>query len=225
VKAALDHEVPRMYEFEAIVILAAAFIIVYMIGGLRNRKLLVRYSRAIKKQLQPKSEFIGFRPLGSSGLRVLCNMKKDMPLSKIEMAVSLVDRENVMHYPLALVTKERDRVTIWATSKARPTLSFEICQKTENPYKKRPAGLALRDHVIYQEGLTKHFNMASSNEARARDVLRDQEFEGSLLRARNFLTYLLVDEAESRIFLTGKLTEESLEPLLEVALASARGID
>jgi len=213
-----------MYEFEAIVILAAAFIIVYMIGGLRNRKLLVRYSRTIKKQLQPKSEFIGFRPLGSSGLRTLCNMKTDMPLSKIEMAVSLVDRENAMHYPLALVTKEHDRVTIWATSKARPTFSFEICQKTENRSKNRPAGLALKDHVIDQEELKKHFNMASSNEAKARDVLRDQGFEGSLLRARSFLTYLLMDQAESRIFLTGKLTEESLELLLEVALASARGI-
>jgi len=213
-----------MYEFEAIVILAAAFIIVYMIGGLRNRKLLVRYSRTIKKQLQPKSEFIGFRPLGSSGLRALCNMKTDMPLSKIEIAVSLVDRENVMHYPLALVTKEHDRVTIWATSKARPTFSLEICQKTEGPPKRRPAGLVLKDHVICQEELTKHFNMASSNEAKAKDVLRDQEFEGSLLCARDFLTYLLVDEAESRIFLTGKLTEESLELLLKVALASAKGI-
>jgi len=224
VKAAPDHEVPGMYEFEAIVILAAAFIIVYMMGGIRNRKLLVKYSRAIKKQLQPNSEFIGFRPLGSSGLRALCNMKTDMPLSKIEMAVSLVDRENVMHYPLALVTKEHDRVTIWATSKAKPTFSFEICQKTENLSKKRPAGITLKDHVIDQEELTKHFNMALSNEARARDVLRDQEFEGSLLRARDFLTYLLVDQAESRIFLTGKLTGESLELLLEVALASARGI-
>jgi len=214
-----------MYEFEAVVILAAIFIIVYMIGGVRNRRLLVRYSKSTKKHLQPKSEFIGFRPLGSSGFRARCNMKTGIPFSSIEMAVSLVDRENIMHYPLALLTKEYDRVTIWATLRAKPTFSLEICSKTGRPSQKRPAGLVLREALLDQIELKRHFSMASSDEARAGDVLRDKELQGSLLRATDFLKYLLIDEAESRVFLTGKLTEESLGILLDIALASGKGID
>jgi len=214
-----------MNEFEAIVILAAIFIIVYIVGAFRNRQLLVKYSKIVKKQLQPKSEYVGFRPLGSSGLRVLSNMNKEVPLSRIETAISLMDRENIMHYPLALLTKEHDRVTIWATLRAKPTFSLEIYSKTGRPSEKRPAGLVLREVPLDQIELKRHFSMASSDEARARDVLRNKDLQGSLLRATDFLKYLLIDQAESRVFLTGKLTEESLGILLDIALVSGKGIE
>jgi len=211
-------------EFEAIVILAAAFIIVYIVGGLRNRKILVRYSRILKSRMQPKSEFLGFRQFGSSGFRAISNMKRESPLSKIEIAISLVDRENVMHYPLSLITKEHDTVSIWAFPKTKPGLSLEVCPKAK-PTPKRPNGLMLDSIAIGQEKLEECFQAATSDKAKARNVLSDRRFVDSILRARSFLRYLLIDQAESRLFLTGKLTEESLGLLLDVATVLGQVID
>ena len=213
-----------MYEFEAIVILAATFIIIYIIGAFRNRKLLVKYSRLIKRQVQSISEYTGFRPLGSNGFRALANMKEETPLSKLEIAVSLVDRENVMHYPLSILTKERDRVTMWAFPRAKPSFSLEITPNTGNPSQNRPAGLNLTDTPIDQEDLKKTFLMASSNKRKAGEVISDDEITSKLLRARDFLGYLLIDEKDSRIFLTGRLTEETLGPLIDLVMASGEKI-
>jgi len=207
-----------MYEFEAIVILAATFIIVYIIGAFRNRKLLVKYSRLIKSQVQSMSEYTGFRPLGSNGFRALINMNKEQPLSKIEIAVSLVDRENVMHYPLSLLTKEHDKVTMWVFPKVRPKFSLEITPNTGNPPQKRPAGLNLTDMPIDRQDLKEAFLVASSNKRKAEETINDGEITSKLLRTRDFLSYFLIDEGSSRIFLTGKLTEESLGPLIDLAV-------
>jgi len=198
------------------------FIIAYTVGAFRNRQLLVKYSKIVKKQLQPKSEYVGFRPLGSSGLRVLGNMNKVAPLSRIEIAISLVDRENIMHYPLALITKEHDRLTVWGFPRVKPAFSLEVCARIGRPFQKRSLELTLKDSTLDQGEVKKFFHIASSNEIKARDILCDDEFACSLLHAKDFLRYLLVDEAKSHIFLTGKLTEESLGLLLDVVMASGR---
>jgi len=211
-----------MNEFEAIVILAAVFIIAYIVGAFRNRQLLVKYSKIVKKQLQPKSEYVGFRPLGSSGLRVLSNMNKEAPLSRMEIAISLVDRENIMHYPLTLITKEHDRLTVWGFLRVKPAFSLEVYSRIGRPFQKRSQELKLKDTTMGQGEIKKFFHVTSSNEIKARDMLCDDEFAGSLLHAKDFLRYLLVNEAESHIFLTGKLTEQSLGPLLDIVMASGR---
>jgi hypothetical protein len=206
-----------MNEFETIVILAAAFIIAYIIGGLRNRKILVGYSRILKAHMQSKSDFLGFRQFGSSGFRATSNMKKESPLSKIEVAVSLVDRENVMHYPLSLITKENDRVSIWASPRTKPSFNLEIYPRGKS-IPKRPNGLILDTIKIDQGELEEFYQAATSDKAKAGGVLEDDRFVRVLLRVRPFLRYLLVDKSESRMFLIGRLTEESLGLLLEIVI-------
>lgn len=79
--------------------------------------------------------------------------------------------------------------------------------------------------AIGQEKLEECFQAATSDKAKARNVLSDRRFVDSILRARSFLRYLLIDQAESRLFLTGKLTEESLGLLLDVATVLGQVID
>jgi hypothetical protein len=151
-------------------------------------------------------------------------MKNSLPLSKMEIAVSLVDRENVMHYPLSLLTKECDKVTVWAFLRGKPPFSLEVCSKGTKPLSRRPKGLALNATSLGKEELEKFFQIASSADAKARNLLNDNKLTSSLVRAREFLEYLLIDEGESRIFMTGRLTEKSLDPLLDIVMLSGRSI-
>lgn len=212
-----------MNEYEAIVILAAVFIVFYIVGSVRNRRLLVGYSQAIKKHIGSMSEFVGFRPYGSSGFRALSNMNKENPLSRMEIAVSLVDRENVMHYPLALITNEHDKLTVWGFLRRPAGLSLEICSRKDHAsFQKQRAGLTLTETVIAGEELGALFRVSSSDRARATGILLDDELQDRLRRAKNFLRYLLIDERESRVFLTGKLTSKSLGPLLDLVILSGK---
>jgi len=216
-------EADAMNEYEAIVIIAAVFIVFYIVGSVRNRRLLVGYSQAIKKHIGSISEFVGFRPYGSSGFRALGNMKKEIPLSKMEIAVSLVDRENVMHYPLALITNEHDKITVWGFLRRTPGLSLEICSRKDHAsFQKQRVGLALTETVMGGQELEALFRVSSSDRARATGILLDNELQDRLRQARNSLRYLLIDERESRVFLTGKLTSESLGPLLDLVILSGK---
>lgn len=211
-----------MNEFQTIVIVAALFIIFYLIGTVRNRRLLVRYSRIIKRQLQPTSDFIGFRPFGSSGFRAIINMKKEMPISKIEIAISLVDRENIMHYPLALFTKENDKVTVWAIPRSIPKFNLEILSKMRSTAEKRSAAMKLKNIDMEHDELNRFFLFSTSDENRSKNFL--SEIIDDLLRVKHSLSYLFVDEKESCIFLTGKLTKKSLESLLEIVRITIKRI-
>ncbi|MBS7651262.1 hypothetical protein KEJ35_07955 [Candidatus Bathyarchaeota archaeon] len=209
-----------MYEFEVVVLLATIFIVIYFIGSLRNRSLLVKYSRIFKRRIQPVSEFTGFRPFGNSGFRAQSRIRGESKLSRLEIAVSLVDRENAMHYPLSLITKESDMVTIWAFTGSKPLLNLEIRSKRMVTRHRRPSGIVLETIRTYREELEKYFIIASSNEVIAKKILRDDEISSSLLRVKDFLNYFIVDMEESRILLSGKLSEKSLESLIDFVIAS-----
>ncbi|MBS7625920.1 hypothetical protein KEJ51_02605 [Candidatus Bathyarchaeota archaeon] len=209
-----------MYEFETVVLLATIFIVIYFTGSLRNRSLLVKYSRIFKRRIQPVSEFTGFRPFGNSGFRAQSRMKCESQLSRLEIAVSLVDRENAMHYPLSLITKESDMVTMWAFISSKPMFNLEIRSKRTVTHQRRPPGIVLETIRTDREELEKYFIIASSNEIMAKKILRDDEVSSSLLRVKDYLNYFLVDMEESRILLSGRLSEKSLESLLDFVIAS-----
>jgi len=206
-------------EYEAIVVLAAAFIVVYIIGTFRNRRLLVKYSQITKKHLGPSSEFLGFRPFGSSGFRALSNMKSERPLSKMEIAVSLVDRENVMHYPLSWITKEKDKVTVWAYPRRRPVFSLGIWSTKEKTFRPQ-SELELKEIKTSHKNL-ETFRILSSDDTKADEFLSDKNLLSGLLKTKDFLHSLLVDENESRIILAGRVTDDSLPALLDLVVASA----
>ncbi|MEM2522950.1 MAG: hypothetical protein QXW82_07375, partial [Candidatus Bathyarchaeia archaeon] len=102
-----------MYEITIIFALAFIFLIVYFVGMYRNRKIAVNYARTVKEHMSKRSTFVGFRPYSRGGFRVLCKLKEKEPFTEVGMAVSLVDRENLMHYPLSLLTKDKDRLACW----------------------------------------------------------------------------------------------------------------
>ncbi|MEM3700145.1 MAG: hypothetical protein QXL57_04690 [Candidatus Bathyarchaeia archaeon] len=208
-----------MYEFTAIFLLALLFIIVYFIGMRQNRKIAVKYARTVKEYMSPKSEFVGFRPYSRGGFRAVCKMKEKEAFKQIEMAVSLVDRENLMHYPLTLLTKDTDRLACWGFLKDPLSLSMEILSKPNEKIRKKMATEKNLKEITVNNTLNSSFTILTSDQKSAKRFLSYTKLEKCLMETKDFVKRLSLDSKDSRIYLIGDLRDEStIKSLFDILL-------
>jgi len=209
-----------MYDFWAIFLLAFIFLIVFFIGSNKNKKLSIKYAKAIKEYMTPHSEFIGFKPFGYSGFRSFCKLKKDETFDKIEIAIALVDRENLMHYPLSFITKEYDRFVCWGFLKNKIPSNIEIFQKIDKKnYEKIILEKKLKEIVIEEEKELKESYIFLTDDVNfAEKILLKPEIKENLLNMKKFIKRLSLNKEESWIYLIAELKEEALKPLLNLIL-------
>jgi len=214
-----------MYEFEAIFLVALLFLIVYFMGSYRNRKIGVKYARAIKEYMAPHSEFVGFRPYGRGGFRSLCRMKKDGAFTRVEMAVSLVDRENLMHYPLSLLTEDRDRLVCWGFLREAVSSDIEVLPRQDRKSRQKLASQKELTEISVENGeLMESFTLLASNPDFAQKLLSNSTVQKSLLETKSSLRRLSLSQHESRLYLSGDLRKDSLETLLNLLIRCAEQI-
>ncbi len=209
-----------MYDFWAIFLLAFIFLIVFFIGSNKNKKLSIKYAKAIKEYMTPHSEFIGFKPFGYSGFRSFCKLKKENAFDKIEIAIALVDRENLMHYPLSFITKEYDRFVCWGFLKNKISSNIEIFQKIDKKnYEKIILEKKLKEIVIEEEKELKESYIFLTDDVNfAEKILLKPEIKENLLNMKKFIKRLSLNKEESWIYLIAELKEEALKPLLNLIL-------
>lgn len=129
----------------------------------------------------------------------------------------------VSYYRLRLLPYWIHKITIWGFLKRPPGLSLEICSRRDHAsFQKQRAGLTLTETALSGEELEALFRVSSSDRARADGIILNEELQDRLRRAKSFLRYLLIDNRESRVYLTGKLTSESVAPLLDLVLLSGK---
>ena len=198
-----------MYEFTAIFLLALLFIIVYFVGMRQNRKIAVKYAKAVKEHMSPRSEFVGFRPYSRGGFRALCKLKEKEAFTQVEMAVSLVDRENLMHYPLSLLTKDRDRLACWGFLKDPIPFDLEVLQKPDKKLSQKMASDKNLKEITVKNTLDTSFTIITSNQKSADRFLSNPKLEKCLLEAKDSVKRLSLSSKDSRIYLIGELQEDS----------------
>jgi hypothetical protein len=214
-----------MNEFWIIFLLAIIFLIVYFIGSNKNKKLSIKYAKIIKEYMKPYSEFIGFHSFGYSGFRSLCRLKKESVFDKIEIAIALVDRENLMHYPLSFITKECDRFVCWGFLKNKIPSNIEIFQKIDKKnYEKIILEKKLKEIVIEEKELKESYVFLTDDVNFAEKILLKSDIKESLLNMKKFIKRLSLNQQESWIYLIAELKEESLQPLLNLILSFGKAL-
>jgi len=208
-----------MYEFTAIFLLALLFIIVYFIGMRQNRKIAVKYAKAVKNHMAPRSEFVGFRPFSRGGFRALCKLTEKEDFTQIEMAVSLVDRENLMHYPLYLLTRDRDHLACWGFLKGNMPFDLEILPK---PNEKLCQKMALEKNLkemAVRNKLNESFAVLTSDQDFTRRFLSNRGLQKCLLEAKGSIKRLSLSQKDSRIYLIGELQgDSSIKSLVDILM-------
>lgn len=208
-----------MYEFTVIFLLALLFIIAYFIGMRQNRKIAVKYARTVKDYMSPKCEFVGFRPYSRGGFRALCKMKEKEDFTQIEMAVSLVDRENLMHYPLTLLTKDADRLACWGFLKDPLPFNMEILSKPNEKVRRKMVAEKNLKEITVGNALNSSFVILTSDQKSAEKFLSYAKLEKRLRETKDSIMRLSLDSKDSRIYLIGNLRDDSsIKSLLDILL-------
>jgi len=208
-----------MYEFTAIFLLALLFITVYFVGMRRNRKIAVKYAKAVKAHMSPRSEFVGFRPYSRGGFRALCKLKEKEAFTQVEMAVSLVDRENLMHYPLSLLTKDRDRLACWGFLKDSITFDLEIFSNPDEKLCQKMASEKNLKEIAVRNALGKSFAVMTSNQNSANRFLSNRKLEKCVLEVKDSVKRLSLSRKDSWIYLIGELQEDSsIKSLVDILM-------
>lgn len=111
---------------------------------------------------------------GRSGFRSLCQMKKKKAFSKIQIAVALVDRENLMHSPLSFITRDYDRVVCWGFPKGTVSLDIEILLKFDRKTHKKIAKQKQLQEISPENAkLKESFKFVSSDIKLAKQFISD----------------------------------------------------
>jgi len=208
-----------MYEFTAIFLLALLFIIVYFAGMRQNRKIAVTYAKAVKECMSPTSDFVGFRPYSRGGFRALCKLKEKEDFTKVEMAVSLIDRENLMHYPLSLLTKDRDRLACWGFLKDPVAFDMEILPRADEKLIEKMASEKNLEDAAVKKELNESFAVLTSDQNSADKFLSNHRLEKCLLEAKDSIKRLSLSLKESRIYIIGELRgDNSVKPLVDILM-------
>ena len=208
-----------MYEFTAIFLLALLFITVYFVGMRRNRKIAVKYAKAVKDYMSPRSEFVGFRPYSRGGFRTLCKLKEKEAFTQVEMAVSLVDRENLMHYPLSLLTKDRDRLACWGFLKDSIPFDLEIFSNPDEKLCQKMASEKNLKEITVKNALGASFAVMTSNQNSADRFLSNRKLEKCVLEVKDSVKRLSLSRKDSRIYLIGELQEDSsIKSLVDILM-------
>ena len=208
-----------MYEFTAIFLLALLFIIAYFIGMRQNRKIAVKYARTVKDYMSPKSEFVGFRPYSRGGFRAICKLKEKEAFTQIEMAVSLVDRENLMHYPLTLITKDTDRLACWGFLKEPLPFNMEVLSRPDEKVRQKIATEKNLKEITVNNALNSSFAVLTSDQKSAEKFLSHAKLEKCLIETKDSIKRLSLDSKDSRIYLIGNLRDDSsIKSLLDIIL-------
>jgi hypothetical protein len=185
----------------------------------QNRKIAVKYARTVKDYMSPKSEFVGFRPYSRGGFRALCKMKEKEDFTQIEMAVSLVDRENLMHYPLTLLTKDTDRLACWGFLKDPLPFNMEILSKPNEKVRQKMATEKELKEITVNNTWNSSFAVLTSDQKSAEKFLSYARLEKCLMDAKDSIKRLSLNSKESRIYLIGNLqNDSSIKSLLDILL-------
>lgn len=152
-----------------------------------------------------RSDFVGFRQYGRGGFRALCKLKEKEPFAQIEIAVSLVDRENLMHYPLSFLTKDCDRLACWGLLDKPVPFDIEILPaKLEKLCRKITSERNLKVMDLKDE-FGESFIILASDVGSASRFLLDNGLHKRILNMGPFIKRLSLISKDSMIYLMGEL--------------------
>lgn len=115
------------YGLSIVFIFAFIFVIWYLAGSWINLKIARRYAKTIEESMKTRSLPVRYRRIsGGRGFRALCLMRSKEIFERVEIAINLADRDNVMHYFLSPITRDEDRFLCWAFLNIKPPSSVEI---------------------------------------------------------------------------------------------------
>lgn len=148
-----------------VIALSFIFMASYFLGKAVNNKRQKRIWKTLLPTLKPHMTSLKIMRLGSSGFKAVCTIK-GASLRKLEADLLLLDRENILHYPLQRQRGRHDQLVMKANLLEPPPIQLDIVSKA-GKIKDIQGGAAANSWTdIEVEGLTFKVNASHVDAAK-----------------------------------------------------------
>ncbi len=202
-------------DIEALVIIAAALIVVYVAGTYWKHRTLTKYAHWFEEKLSSRAK-VKFASHGHAGLRVRCEVRDtEGALREMHFALSLGARENLIYYPYALFTRDSDKLVCWAVLQRPIQSNLRIVKrsnrKTVDVLENTPNLTAVGTERLEELG----YVMYASDRNYALDFISRAAISERLKNAKD-VESIELDRLSSILRVAAKLREESLPELVSL---------
>jgi hypothetical protein len=179
----------------------AVFVAVYVWGSKYNRILISRFGTILKAELGPKCEKSKQQIFRTSGFRLYCETKRNIPLKKWEVVLFLLNRENLIHHIISKFRPHYDMLFTQANLEAKPRLRLEIINPTSKEITKEDKQVLEELKEVEAPDLKDIFIVKASDVARVERLVKDEEFVKMMNKlGDDFVRMSITDDTPNLLF-------------------------
>jgi hypothetical protein len=204
-------------DLEALVIIAIVLIVVYIIGTYWKHRTLTSYAHWFEENLSKKGK-VKFASHGHAGLRIKYEGKDRTEMRKIDFALTLGARENLIYYPYSIFSRDFDKLSCWALLSRPIRSNLKIMRRTNRKTIKEVENTPRLSAVGLDELEQLGYVMYATDREYARELASKASIATRLKNSKN-VEFIEFDRLSSRLHLVGKLSKESLPELVNFMFA------
>lgn len=204
-----------------LIVLAVALIVIYIVGTYWKHRTLTSYAHWFNENLSPKGK-VKFASHGHAGLRIKCEFgDRTNSFKEMHFALSLGARENLMYYPLALLSQDADRLNCWALLHKPIQSSLRIIKQSDrksiSTIENNPRLSALKSEALGELGY-----FAYASDANAFDIISKASIVSRLKAAE--IESIEFDQLSSMLHVSAKLRKDSLSDVVDFMFVLANSV-
>jgi hypothetical protein len=206
-------------DIEAVVVLAVVLIVVYLVGTYWKHRTLTSYAHWFEENLSSKGK-VKFASHGHAGLRIKCEIRDTSnSFKEMHFALTLGARENLIYYPLALLTHESDTLNCWALFQKPIQSSLRIMKLSDkkriSSLEDNPTLTAMKSEALEELGYLSY----ASNRGYALELISRASIPSRLKAAE--IESIELDTFSSMLHVVARLRRESLPDVVNFVFALA----
>ncbi len=188
----------------------AIFVGVYVWGTKYNKMLIRRFGSILKTELGPRCEKAKEQIYKSSGFRINCVTKKNVPLKNWEVVLFLLNRENLIHHLASRFRPYHDMLLTTASLLVKPQLQLEIINTSSKTIMKEDEEVLKKLKEVSASKLGDKFIVKSSEVERVKELFQDKEFTGMVNKLGDDFIRMSVTDAAPHLLFASRARESSL---------------
>jgi hypothetical protein len=199
----------------------AVFVGVYVWGSRYNRFLINKFGTILKAELGPKCEKSKQQIYRTSGFRLYCEPKGNVPLKNWEVVLFLLNRENLVHHIISRFRPNYDILLTTANFLANPKLRLEIINSVSKGITKDDEKVLKDLKKVEASKMGKKYIVKASEPDRVEKLFRDSEFMSMMNKLGDDFVRITITENPPHLLFSTRARESTL--ITHVRLAERVG--
>lgn len=189
--------------------LAIASLVVYVVGSIKNRRIIVNYSKTVKEEAALYCTFTGFR-IFSRGFEALCQLRDNRVFSRVNIRFLPARRENFMYYLLNFLVKDYDKIIFWGLLNDEAPITLNIVNNNNVKMIEKLKNSNLRKIELGNTGFTAFTDSIEKAEKIAGRIY------SYLFQVKDNTTLITINRMDDWVRVVGVMRENSVKDTLNL---------